>query len=424
MGQLNLDRTEFVPREAITTLIDDDRHELAFTGYFQVGDVVDIWDVDVNGCPTSLIGTRTITAIQPNVALIFDSTIDTSVAVGTPYAYAREIDDGQEAIDRLYRKAATGNTIQIVKDEPIIGQSLDDPIVGQATYDVADATYFEAGDIVDILADEGLVGTATIVSVSLNADEANNPATIVLNSSIDTSTFTSPYFQNKSLTIETLFDRVRSDIDLIDQPVENENLDDGDCKNTAFETDNLFLAGSSKVMIDGVRKKLGTAGTRAALTQGAGDAQLIYTSMILGTMGNDKVDVSVSNGVGFTVTVTGTWATGFVVDCTDNSGAATAAEIAAAINADAVAKRLVQVRYGGDGSGVVAAFVATSLAGGLDNGTGDYAELPQVFENLISQTGYKWVSFHIRPTDRNRMNKPPINSEELTMDYRMPLHNA
>jgi hypothetical protein len=85
---------------------------------------------------------------------------------------------------------------------------------------------------------------------------------------------------------------------------------------------------------------------------------------------------------------------------------------------------LVQVQYGGDGTGVVSTFGATSLAGGADNGTGDYAELPQVFENLIAQTGYKWISFHIRPSERNRMKIPPTNSEELVIDYRKPLHNV
>jgi hypothetical protein len=192
---------------------------------------------------------------------------------------------------------------------------------------------------------------------------------------------------------------------------------------TAFETDGLFKAATTHLYIDGRKLRLGTTGTRAAKSVGAGDAVVTYTSMILGTAGN-RTDVSVTAGAGFTVSVSGDFVNGYVVDCTDNGGAATAAQIASAINADAVAKRLVQVQFGGNGTGVVAPFVATALLGGLDNGTGDYAEIPQVFENKIIATGYKWVSLWILPDERNRLNKPPRNTEELFIDYRRILYNA
>lgn len=421
MGQTDLNRTSFLPQEEITSLANDDRQLLAFTGYYNVGDVVEIVDVDANGCRISVLGTRTIVAIEKDVALIFDSAIDTSAAVGTPYAYVTDIDDGQEAIDRLYHQVSSPGTCQIV--ESILGQALGSPIAGQATYEVGDVGFFRAGDSVTILADEGLVGTATIVSVNEQADEANNRSEIVINSAtLDTTGLTNPRFQLVMTVCDGLA-RLRSDIDLIDKPVENEDLDTPNCSATAFETNQLFKAGTSKVYLDGRKLRLGTAGSRAAATVGAGNSALTYTSMILGTDGN-ATDVSVTAGAGLVVTVTGNYTTGYAVDCTDNGGAATSAQIAAAINADATAKRIVQVVYGGTGAGVVTAFAATPLAGGLNNGTGDYAELPQVFENQISLTGYKWVSLWILPGDRNRLNSPPRNSEELSIDYRTILYNA
>lgn len=420
MGQTNLERTFFRPREEITSLVNDDRQLLAFTGYYDVGDTVEIVDVDANGCRISILGTRTITAIEKDVALIFDSPIDTSTAVGTPYAYVTNIDDGQEAVDRLYRRIQDTGTCEIL--EAIVAQSLDTPIVGQATYEVDDVGYFRVGDSVSIIADEGLAGSGNVVAINENADESNNRSDIVIDSSIDTSSLTNPKFQ-LNLDVCVAIDRLKDDIDMIDKPVENEDLDTPDCSSTVFETDNLFLQGSTHLYLDGRKLRLGTAGSRAALTQGAANSQLIYTSMILGTAGN-STQVSVTSGAGTTVTVSGNFTSGYTVDVTDNSGAATAEDIANAINADAAAKRIVQVQYGGDGSGVVATFAATSLTGGGDDGSGDYAELPQVFENQIANTGYKWVSLWILPSERNRLNKPPKNSEEMFIDYRTILYNA
>lgn len=417
--QPNLERTYFRPQEEITSLLDSVRQEMAFTGYYEIGDTVDIIDVGPDGCRISIIGTRTITAIEKDQALIFDSTIDTSTATGTPYAFVRNIDDGQEAIDRLYHQVQQGQECEIAV--PITAQALNQPVGGKTTYYVGDVGNLRAGDSVSILADEGLVGTATIDSVDPKADESGNKSIVVITSLVDTSTYTNPYIQS-IIPICTITERLREDIDKIDLPVENELLDTPDCKNTAFETDYLYRAGSTKLYLDGVRLRLGTVGTRATLTQGAGNAQLLFDSMILGTAGN-RTKVGVVAGAGFTVSVTGDFDSGFTVTCNDNTGAATAAEIAAAINADAVAKRLVQVRYGGDGSGVVATFAATNLASGADDGSGDYAEIPQVINNVIAATGYKWVSLWILPTNRNRLNKPPRNSEELTIDYRRIMYN-
>jgi hypothetical protein len=299
---------------------------------------------------------------------------------------------------------------------------------------VADSKFWRAGDVVDILADEGVVQQGvTILSVNPLADLANNRSTIVVNAVVDTSTFTNPYIQSTDITVQDAVERNQQDIDSIDAPVENEDLGDGNGTDCAFETANLFKIGTSKVFIDGIRKKLGTAGTRASLTQGAGNSQLIYTSMLLGLLGNE-IRVRVVSGAGLTISVTKTFKasasgintaqTTYDISINDNGGAATAAQIAAALNASALVKRLVQVQYGGTGAGVVSAFAYTALSGGLNNGTGDYAEIPQILNNLITSTGMKWVSFWIIPADKQRMNEPPQDDEEQTIDYRKILVNA
>jgi len=420
MGQTNLERTYFIPREEITTSGDLVRHEMAFTGYYNIGDTIQVLDIGPNGRIISTLGTATVVAIEKDTALVLDSSIDTSLATGTPYAQVKDIDDGQSAVDRLYRRVNSGSECEII--EPITGQSLDTPVVGQATYTVADVGYFKAGQSIQILHDSGTAGSADIVSVSENADESNNQGTIVINSSIDTSALTNPKFQ-VLIPVCTLIDSIKQDIDLIDRPIENEDLDTPDCSNTAFETDNLFAQGTTHLYIDGRKLRLGTAGTRAATSQGSSNSELTFTSLILGTAGN-KTKVSVTNAAGTAITVSGDFNSGYTIDAANNSGAATAAQIAAAINADSEARRLIQAQYGGDGSGAVTAFAATNLTGGLDDGSGDYAEIPQVINNEISATGYKFVSLWILPDDRNRLNKPPRNTEEMYIDYRQILYNA
>jgi hypothetical protein len=417
--QPNLERSYFRPQEEITTLVNSTIQSVAFTGYFNIGDTVDIIDVGPDGCRISLLGTRTVVAIEKDNSLIFDSTIDTSTATGAPYAFARNIDDGQEAIDRLYHRIQEGQSCEIV--EPIVAQALNTPL-GKTTYYVNDVGYLRAGDSIKVIGDEGLVGTATIDSVDPKADEVQNRSVVIITSLLDTTGFTNPKIQSVVPTC-TVIERLRQDIDKIDLPVENELLDTPDCLRTAFETDYLFRPGSTHLFLDGVRLRLGSVGTRATLTQGLTDAQLIASAMILGTAGN-LTKLAVVAGAGLTISISGDITTGFTVSVNDNGGAATAAQIAAAINADTVAKRLLQVQFGGDGSGVVVPFAATALTGAANDGSGDYAELPQIINNQIVNTGYKWVSLWILPSDRRRMNKPPRNSEELTIDYRRIMYNV
>lgn len=435
MGR-NAERLSFRPRQEITSLVNDDIQLLAFTGYFKVGDLVDVVDVDADGnILSTLADNLSVLNINPDVSVVLSAAVDTSAAVGTPMLVAQEIDDVQEAIDRLYRRKFSG-AIQFTEIEAILGRKLNTPSGGQGTYFVEDVSFYRVGDVVDIVADEGAVATAAnVLAISPNADDTNNKASIVIDQTPDTDTFTNPKFVNTSLTIEQAIRRNQERIDEIDKPVENEYMGVGESTIAAFEAANLFKSGTSKFLIDGNRKRLGTAGTRAFLEVGTfpgDDDALKFTSMLLGLLGNE-VRVRVQAGAGFTIAVTKNYqATGgaihantdYLIVINDNGGAATSKEIADALNAHAVAKRIIQVQYGGDGSGVVAAFGPTALAGGLNDGTGDYAELEQIYENSIANTGYKWVSLHIRPNETNRLSRPPRDDEEMTIDYRRPSENV
>lgn len=430
MGQTNLIRTQFDACELITSSANLARQDLAFTGYFEVGDTVDVVAAKiVNGecCIVSTLADNlTILAIETNDSLVFSATVDTTTALPPGatgwYVVPQQIDDGNAAIDRLYRRSGE-RIIQICVNE--VQASLQNaPLAGQTTLYVDDISLLRAGDPIQVIADSGLLANANIVSLAPNADDTNNYSTVVIDVVLDTSAETNVVICSTDLTEIVILDRLRENIDKIDQPVENEFIDLGDCENTVFSTDGLFLAGTSKLLLDGRRLRLGACGTRATHTQGtypANNDALKYTSMVMGLDGN-SVDVSVTAGAGLTVTVSGSYPS-FTVDCTDDSGAATAQQIADAINADAVAQRIVQVQYGGDGTGVVAPFAAASMAGGLDDGTGDYCEVEQVKNNAIVNTGFKWVSLHIRPNEKNRLNKPPRDSEELVIDYRKALTN-
>lgn len=424
MGQLNLLRTEFEAQVLVTTPANDDVQAVNFTGYFDVGDLVDVLELDAFGNILSTIASGlSILSIDPNAGLTLSAVVNTTGLVGSPYISVQNIDDGWAAVDRLYRRKFSGS-VGFIVTEPISGSTINSPIAGQTTLSVADTSFLRVGDTIDVIGNEGIVVTgATILAVNVNADDVNNPGTVVINMVANISGFTNPRLVSTSITIQDAVERNQARIDEIDRPVENQYLGVGDNNQTAWEVSTLFKAASSKVLLDGNRKRLGTAGTRAALTSGAGNAQMLFTSMILGTEGN-KTKVAVVAGAGLTVAVTGSFSAGYNISVNNNAGAATAKDIANAINANATAKRIVQARWGGTGLGLAVAFALTFLAGGLNNGAGDYAELEQVFNNLIANTGYKWFSFHIRPSEPNRMNRPPKSNEEIVIDYREAMENV
>jgi len=437
MGQTNLIRTQFCPVELITSSEDNKRQTVDFTSYFKVGDLVDIVALK-NGecCPLGVLATDLVVeAVEKHVALNFTTSVDTSTALPSGatgwYAVAKNIDDGQEAIDRLYRHYTNGkNPFNVCVS--ISGFELDTPSAGQATYDVPDTSFWRVGDTATIICDDGVAGEATVLSVNENADDTNNASTIVLDSNIDLTAKTGCHTCIKGITMSQAIKRNKEEIDFIDRPVENEFIDVGNCEDTVFETDNLFLQGTSKLLLDGRRLRLGTCGTLATLTNDSGNAQIILTSLILGLDGN-KTEIVLTDPAApssaLSITVTKNFSSGHTIDVsleTDGGSAiiSTAQDVVDAINADADAKRIVLAQYGGDGTGVQSALTSTPLAGGLDDGTGDYCEIEQVYENNISGTGYKWLSLWIIPDNNNRLNKPPRSSEELVVDYRLPLSNA
>jgi len=444
MGQGNIKRLQFIPRVTVLNPKNDDIQDVDFTGYFEINDKVDVIDVDSEGNVIGVLANNlSVLAIDPETSLTLSAAVDTTAATGTPKIRCQEIDDGQDAIDRLYRRRLSGK-LEMTLRQNILAQQLNKPSAGQTTFEVEDASLWRAGDTVDVLADEGIVDDdSTIVSVSPNADDSNNRATIVVDEVIDALASTNPFILNTALTVDKAIVRNQERIDELDRPVENEdgNVINGESEGTltAFETEFLFRQYSSKVYIDGTKKKLGTAGTRATLSQGSGDSQLICDSMLMGLLGNE-VEIEVVDAAGLAVSVTKTFKansteiisaqTQYLVQVNSNSGSATAKEICDAINADSVAKRIVQMKFGGDGSGVVTPFGPTSLAGGLDDGTGDYAEIEQVrYVNdgtslVNANTGYKWISFHIRPDERNRMNEPLEQDEEIELAYRRPMENV
>lgn len=418
MGQTNLKRTQFVPRATITTLQNSNVHNLDFSGYLEIADTVDIVDVDANGCITAVLADNlAVVAINRNTNnIVLDTPVDTTLASGTPMIRVQNIDDGQEAVDRLYRRKFTG-PVGFNLTQNILEARVDEPSLGKTTYFVDDVSFFRVGDEITVIDDNGVVASvATIDSVEPNADDTNFRASIVISSAVGVTLGNNPYIQNVSIDMESAVRRNQERIDQIDRPILNQYLGVGNCSHLAFEFPELYVQGSAQVYLDAGRKRRGTAGTRASLINGTGDSQITFESMLLGTEGN-KTDIEVVAGAGINVTVSGNSKSGYLISVSDNGGAITSKELADAINGDADARRIVQAIWGGTGSGVVAPFGPSDMAGGLNDGTGDYAELEQVWENKKTGTGLKWISFHIRPNERNRMNSAPDNDEEITVDY-------
>lgn len=431
MGQTNLKRTLYKPREEITSSLNSNVQTMLSVAHLRVGDRVDYIDVDPNGNMVGgapIVSNLTILAINPvTKKIVLDSPIDSSAATETPMLRVDDIDDGQEAIERIYRDPSTSKApFSLIQN--ILRVDVNTPIVGQATYHVADASFWRAGDEAKVVDDTGvLIANLSVVSVSIAADASNNKSKIVVDDPTAVSLVNNPYIQNDTIDLSKAVLRNQERIDEIDRPTVNQNFTPaiGNGADTCFEVPALFVQGTSKVYIDKGRQKLGTPGTRAQLIVGAGNGQLTAKSMILGLLGNE-VELEVLNAAGLTVQVVKTFKrvgasdytqSQYKVRVNNNSNAATAAQIAAAINADAAARRIMQVIYGGDGSGVVAALAPTNLTGGLDNGSGDYAELEQVYENLQSGTGFKFVSFWILSDVRNRLSEPPADDEEVWGDF-------
>jgi hypothetical protein len=444
MGQSNSKRIHYEYMEPATPNFNGLVHTVSCTKHFRVGDVVDFVDVDANGNIISVIAeNENLVAVVQDQYVISGSGIATGGITGTLHIRPQPIDDVKEALDRLYCDPITGPG-QFNRIEPLIsGEYLQNyPSGGQTLLCVDDTSFFSVGDTVYIYDNEGFdMGTYNILAVDVNADDSNFRSGIVIDGVPAVHTASPNVFiQNTSITSESAIKYLQAIQDEIDKPVENEDLGVGNGTDCAFETNALFVQDSSKLFIDGRRLKKGTAGTRADHTEGVGNAELTFDSLLLGVLGNE-IEVQIVSGAGLAVTVTKSYSasssaiipgqTQYLIQVEDSSGAATATQIASAINNDPAARRLVQVRTsGGDGSGTVSTFGPTNLTGGADDGDGDYAEIEQIIVNdkvddeQNINTGYKWISLHMRPNERNRLSEPPADDEELCIDYRQARSNV
>ncbi len=416
MGQPNAKRLEFASIQNLTSATNDDFQTLADTALVKVGDVLEFWDRNAAGCLETLIGTRTVTGVCPDTSITLDSAIDLTTVTGTAAIRNRNIWDVQQAIERLYRQGHEPQDYIINWDSAITASVLDTPIVGQSLQSVGDATCWGAGDGWAIISDEGLAGSGTVIGI----DAATNQVTI--DDSIDTSLLTNPKLINTSVDLKTQLMRLKSIIDQLGAPACD--YFDGDCDDTVWYSTQSMVQNSSEFYLDGVRKRKGTCGTQASLVNGAGNNELTFTSLILGIYGND-IDIALVDPAAasqpLTVSVSGTWEGAdrlISVSLATDGGSvitSTAQDVADAINADADAKKLVQAIYGGDGTGLQSALVATPLAGGLDDGTGDYCEIQNLSNNALG--AFEIVSLHIRPSENNRLSCPPEESEEIDLCY-------
>lgn len=418
MGQPNAKRLQYSAKHALTSTVNDDRHTLSNTHFLKVGDEIEFWDENASGCLETLIGVRTVTAVCPDEAVVVDSAIDMSSLSGSACIRNRSLDDVQAAMDRLYDCGFEAEDFLLQFAAPITASATDSPIVGQSEQTVSDATCWAAGDSWQIIDDNGLQGSGTVIGIDASTNE------VILDTSIDAfGTLSNPKLLNTSVDLKTQLVRLKSLIDQVGSPICEELLD-GDCDNTAFYASQTFVQNSSQLYLDGVRKRKGACGTLASLVNDTVNAEITFTSLVLGTDGND-IDIEfvdpAAASQALAVTVSGSYDGAdrkISVSLATDAGlviTSTAQEVADAINADADAKRLVRAIYGGDGTGVQSALAATPLAGGLNDGDGDYCELQVLDNNALG--GYGILSFHIRPNEGNRMSCPPQESEELDLCY-------
>lgn len=432
MPQKNASRMQYIPREVISDSISSNTHTLQAVNHLKLGDTVDIWEIDaVTKKRLSVIASDlTILSINPSTKkVVFSASFDTSGLTGQPIVRIDDIDDLQGSVERLYRRTFGASSIGFDVRQDILAFEADAPIAGKGLYDVDDAQFWEPGDEAQVIDDSGvIIASTTVYEVKVNADDSNNKATIAVNSNAAVNPVNNAYIQNLSLTVDETLRRIRDRVDAVDHPKKNQDvLQIPNSSHTAFEFPELFVSGSTEVYLDGNKIIKGSAGTRAALIQGTGTDELTFTSMILNTKGNDTT-IEVNTNAGLTVSVSGNFKSGYTITISNDANTATAKQIADAINAHVDARRIVQVQYGSDGSGIVAAFGPSNLTGGLDDATKDYAEIEKVFENKISGTGFKWLSVNVGATvnnaDPNRMKNPPQDSEEFDVGYSKASRNV
>jgi hypothetical protein len=423
MPQSDAIRIQYEVCKDITSTANDDIQTLTDTTLLCTGDTVNFYEKDASGCIdwNNLLGQRTISGICTNASVVVDSPIDLSslTAGSTPVMCVVDLDNVQKAGDRQ-DDYTQPETYKYRIQPAITGSEYDVPIIGQARHQVAECAFlFQAGDSYQIICDSGVVASGLVIS----SDAGNEK--VVIDDNTDLTAETGCKLINTSLTLAEHLKRLKTAV-LGGIPVYHDDLGKGDCDHTAFEVSSIFLPGTTRVKLDGNEPNLGTCGTVATLDHGTfpgNDDALRFTSLVTGKHGNTRFQVEIIASAGTAVTVTGSWENSDILISIDNdNGAATAATLAAALTADPDASRYFHVQYGGDGTGFPAALAATNLAGGLDDYTGQYCEIEQLEANVITGTGFKWVSLHIDPDDvnlanPNNMQEPPRTSECVFAHY-------
>lgn len=422
MGQQNADTIEFRPWQKINDAINSNQHTLLDICLLRVGDQVDILEIenlDTENVLSTVASDLTVLSINPGTKKVtFSAAFDTSALTGTPYVKIDSIDDAQQAIERAICDPSTQPGSFDLR-QTIIDFEADAPSAGKGLYDIADSMLWRVGDEVKVVDDNGvLIASTTVFAVNINADDTNNKATIAVNDNTVIPLGANPYIQNLTINSEIAIKRNQEHLDEIDKPQRNQlPLQQPDGRHGCFEYNASFLNGTAECYIDGNKKFPGNVGTLSELVQGTlPDGQLTFTSMILNLFG-DNTQIEVVNAAGLAITITGSHKNGFLIQINSNSGTATAKQLADALNADADVRRIVQAIYSGTGATIVTPFGPTNLAGGANDATKDYAEIEQVFENKKAGTGFKFISFNIRPDISNRMNKVPKDSEEMDIAY-------
>jgi hypothetical protein len=131
-------------------------------------------------------------------------------------------------------------------------------------------------------------------------------------------------------------------------------------------------------------------------TSGGANAQVVFQALQAGTVGNDiSVQIVTAAGVNLPLSVNAIGRTIMVTLGTDGVGAATstAAQVAAAVNAQPAASALVAASFGGSGTGVVQGLIAgltpaiveTGLAGGYQTTFANSASFPE--DATVTNTG-------------------------------------
>lgn len=244
---LNLERIYYEAKSEITSRLDSTRQEMFFTGYFRIGDMVDIVDMDNYGNIISIMGSGIVITFEKDAALILDTSVDTSNPTGKPWAMVNSIANGQKAIDRLY------STVQSITEcelqEPILSQ------LSPVSYQVNDIGIFRVGDLGRIIHSAGSSDLFTVMD-KIHTGGLNNSGEIVIDSPIDISTFINPRFQI-IVTICGEIMNLKDEVESLNNFIADDNF-----KAISVGTEDGTLNGTQRVFVNTVKNQILAASDR------------------------------------------------------------------------------------------------------------------------------------------------------------------